>query len=93
MSLLRALNHVPIPIGSSVPAIASAQGFIAASRAADHPILLVTSSSRRADELAAELSTYLGEDHVITFPPWETLPHERLSPKSDTIAARYKALH
>ena len=85
---------VPVASGDSIiTSISSAQGLIIAKRAQDHPVLIVTSSSRRADELCEEISTYIGESHVINFPPWETLPHERLSPKSDTIAARYKALH
>ena len=98
MALLKAmaqLNMNPSSTsgGSVVTSITAAQGLIAAERAMKHPILLVTSSSRRADELSEELGTYIGESHVVNFPPWETLPHERLSPKSDTIAARYKALH
>ena len=51
----------------------------------DKPLLLVTTSTRKADELSAEISSYLINDLVTNFPPWETLPHERLSPKSDTI--------
>jgi len=96
MALLKAMSDVLPPSssgGSVVTSITAAQGLITAQRAMAHPILIVTSSSRRADELCEELETYIGEDKVINFPPWETLPHERLSPKSDTIAARYKALH
>ena len=96
MALLKAMGELSIPHDAGdceITSITAAQGLIAAHRAQDHPILLVTSSSRRADELVEELSTYIGGSHVISFPPWETLPHERLSPKSDTIAARYKALH
>ena len=85
---------VPVLSGDSIiTSISAAQGLIIAKRTQDHPILVVTSSSRRADELCDELSTYIGNSRVINFPPWETLPHERLSPKSDTVAARYKALH
>jgi transcription-repair coupling factor (superfamily II helicase) len=57
------------------------------------PILVVTTSTRSANELAQELASLEGEDKVINFPAWETLPHERLSPKSDTITARFKALN
>ena len=98
MALLKAMAQLNMNPSSTsgdsvVTSITAAQGFIAAQRAMKRPILLVTSSSRRADELSEELGTYIGESHVVNFPPWETLPHERLSPKSDTIAARYKALH
>ena len=63
-----------------------------AKAASQSPILVVTPSSRIADELADELKSYLG-DVIINFPAWETLPHERLSPKSDTVTARISALH
>jgi len=70
---------------------ASIHSLLAAVAATQRPILLVTTSTRSADELTTELQQYLG-DSVCNFPPWETLPHERLSPKSDTITARFKAL-
>ena len=57
------------------------------------PILIVTTSTRAANELTEELITYEGSNCVINFPAWETLPHERLSPKSDTVTARFKALN
>ena len=57
------------------------------------PILIVTTSTRAAKELTEELISYEGSNCVINFPAWETLPHERLSPKSDTVTARFKALN
>ena len=57
------------------------------------PILIVTTSTRAANELTEELISYEGSHGVINFPAWETLPHERLSPKSDTVTARFKALN
>ena len=56
-------------------------------------ILIVTTSTRAATELADELISLVGIDQVVNFPAWETLPHERLSPKSDTVTARFKALN
>ena len=56
-------------------------------------ILIVTTSTRAATELADELTSLVGKDQVVNFPAWETLPHERLSPKSDTVTARFKALN
>jgi transcription-repair coupling factor (superfamily II helicase) len=32
-------------------------------------------------------------DDVLEFPAWETLPHERLSPRSDTVAKRIQTLY
>ena len=89
MELLRALD---IHIDPSLPAIPAAHGLIASIRAHAQPLLIVTASTRRAEEIAAEMRSYLG-NRILEFPPWETLPHERLSPKSDTIVARYKTLH
>jgi len=57
------------------------------------PVLLVTTSTRAAQELANEIIAFEGFDSVVNFPAWETLPHERLSPKSDTVTMRFKALN
>ncbi len=67
-------------------------GIYLAKRASQAPLLVVSSSSRRASELRDELNTYLGDGAAVEFPAWETLPHEKLSPKSDTVAARAKIL-
>jgi transcription-repair coupling factor (superfamily II helicase) len=53
-------------------------------------VLVVTATGREADSLAESLTTW-GVDAII-FPSWETLPHERLSPSSETIANRVQAL-
>jgi len=55
---------------------------------ADRPILLVTSTFREAEELTAAVSSLVGDDQVAYYPAWETLPHERLSPRSDTVGRR-----
>jgi len=54
--------------------------------------LAVTATAREAEELAAALGSLLGEDRVGYFPSWETLPHERLSPRSDTSGQRLAVL-
>ena len=55
------------------------------------PILVVTPGSIL--DLQRELHEIAPDLVIQTFPNWETLPHERLSPQSDTVAARYKALN
>lgn len=93
MELLRALDlHSDTSHWLELPAVPSAHGVIAAQYSTENPIVLVTASTRRAEELAAEIRAYIG-DRVVEFPPWETLPHERLSPKSDTIVNRFKAIY
>lgn len=55
-------------------------------------ILVVTSTFREAEQQAAELTSLLGDDAVCYYPAWETLPHERLSPRSDTVGKRLAVL-
>ena len=55
-------------------------------------VLLVTSTYREAEQLTGELSGLLGEGAVAYYPAWETLPHERLSPRADTVGRRLAVL-
>ncbi|WP_026553871.1 transcription-repair coupling factor [Arthrobacter sp. 35W] len=55
-------------------------------------VLAVTATGREAEDLAAALRAYLPADAVVEFPSWETLPHERLSPRSDTVGRRLAVL-
>src|SRR6266550_149300 len=52
---------------------------------AGRPVLAVTPTGREAEDLANALRCFLPADSVAEFPSWETLPHERLSPRSDTV--------
>ena len=71
------------------PATALALGY----RAAAKFLLVVTHSSRAESEIVTSLRSILGDESVAQFPAWETLPHERLSPQSDTVAKRVKTRH
>ena len=64
--------------------------FLLAKVAEKSSLLVVTSSSRSAEDLASELREL--HNRVLEFPAWETLPHERLSPRSDTVARRLATL-
>src|SRR5665647_207144 len=55
------------------------------------PLVVVTATGRDADEMATALRCYLPAGDVAVLPAWETLPHERLSPRSDTVARRLAA--
>ena len=55
-------------------------------------VLAVTATAREANDLAAGLGSFLPPDTVAVFPGWETLPHERLSPRSDTVGQRIAVL-
>jgi transcription-repair coupling factor (superfamily II helicase) len=55
-------------------------------------VLAVTATAREADDLTAALGSFLPAGSVACFPGWETLPHERLSPQSDTVGRRIAVL-
>jgi transcription-repair coupling factor (superfamily II helicase) len=65
---------------------------LAAIARAGRPVLSVTATGREAEELATALRDLLPPDSVVEFPAWETLPHERLSPRSDTVGRRLSVL-
>src|SRR5580700_1157937 len=58
----------------------------------DGIVLAVTATAREAEDLTAALGSLLGDDAIGYFPAWETLPHERLSPRSDTSGQRLAVL-
>jgi transcription-repair coupling factor (superfamily II helicase) len=72
------------------PLVAAA---VAADRGgAGRPLLAVTATTREAEDLAAALGDLLPAEQVAFYPAWETLPHERLSPRSDTVGRRLAVL-
>ena len=62
-----------------------------AQSAIKNSVLVITSSSKAAEDLANEVKELHNE--TLEFPAWETLPHERLSPSSDTVAKRILTLN
>ena len=59
---------------------------------AGHTVLAVTATGREAEELEAALGSLLDPNRVALYPSWETLPHERLSPRADTVGRRLAVL-
>ncbi|MEV0148575.1 MULTISPECIES: transcription-repair coupling factor [unclassified Nonomuraea] len=55
-------------------------------------VLAITATGREAEDLAAALTSLVEPSAVAVFPGWETLPHERLSPRSDTVGQRLAVL-
>jgi transcription-repair coupling factor (superfamily II helicase) len=55
-------------------------------------VLAVTPTSREAEDLVAQLADLVDPARVGYYPSWETLPHERLSPRSDTVGRRLAVL-
>ena len=69
-------------------------GALATAPPADKPrfVLAVTATAREAEDLTSALESFLPAGMVACFPAWETLPHERLSPRSDTSGRRLAVL-
>ncbi|MFE9652927.1 transcription-repair coupling factor [Micromonospora sp. NPDC006431] len=85
--------------GLDLTAPAALRPFAVAAVAADEPVggagrpvLAVTATTREAEDLASALGSLLPPEQVAVFPSWETLPHERLSPRSDTVGRRLAVL-
>ncbi|MGW6454723.1 transcription-repair coupling factor [Streptomyces sp. NPDC055078] len=72
----------------------AARPFAVAALARDsgRTVLAVTATGREAEDLAAALRSLLPEEGIAEYPSWETLPHERLSPRSDTVGRRLAVL-
>ena len=68
--------------------------FVVAALAArtGRPVLAVTATGREAEDLVAALGSVMDPDRVALYPSWETLPHERLSPRADTVGRRIAVL-
>ena len=77
---------------TDIAATASFRPLLAAALAEERPLLVVTSTYREAENLVTALQTVLDEQSVAYYPAWETLPHERLSPRSDTVGQRLTVL-
>jgi len=80
-----------------VSAPTTARALLVGALASDTPgagraVLAVTATAREAEDLVAELGDVMGTDDVALYPAWETLPHERLSPRSDTVGQRLAVL-
>ncbi|HWS51856.1 MAG TPA: CarD family transcriptional regulator, partial [Microbacterium sp.] len=77
--------------GLDAPTLA---GLLRRRQESGHPaaLLAVAPTGRRVETLAAALEAYVPDAQVLTFPAWETLPHERLSPSPDTVGHRLQTL-
>ncbi|MBI4730241.1 MAG: transcription-repair coupling factor [Acidobacteria bacterium] len=75
---------------ATVPGPARAALVAAVAAREPGPWLVVTPGSREAERLHRELSAWA--PGALLFPAWETLPHERLSPRAETVARRLAAL-
>ncbi|GAA2859075.1 transcription-repair coupling factor [Paenarthrobacter ilicis] len=84
--------QISAPTGMRAVLLAEMADALAANNADAPVVLAVTATGREADDLTAALCSYLPAESVAAFPSWETLPHERLSPRSDTVGRRLSVL-
>jgi len=56
------------------------------------PVIVAVPTGTMAQEVADDLSAFLGADNVELFPAWETLPFERVSPAVHTMGARMRTM-
>ncbi|QNN51604.1 transcription-repair coupling factor [Nocardioides mesophilus] len=59
---------------------------------AGRTVLAVAATAREAEDLVDQLGCLMDPSLVGYYPSWETLPHERLSPRSDTVGRRLAVL-
>ncbi|HET8787665.1 MAG TPA: transcription-repair coupling factor, partial [Actinomycetes bacterium] len=76
-----------------VPDVARAFLLAGLAQAGGRLVVVTTATTADAEALAADVAAFCGPDSAAVFPAWETLPHERLSPRSETVAARLRLLH
>jgi len=90
-SLARVVTSVPASLDLTAPP--GLRPFVIAALArTGRQVVAVTATGREAEELEAALGSLLDRDRVALFPSWETLPHERLSPRADTVGRRLAVL-
>jgi transcription-repair coupling factor (superfamily II helicase) len=68
----------------------AARSFLLAAIAAHlkKPVVAITARADEAEQLARDVHAYLGRDGAETFPGWEVLPGEPMSPSVDTMGRR-----
>ncbi|MFV0633799.1 transcription-repair coupling factor [Demequina sp.] len=92
-ALLERLDAPVIAVEHLVAPTAAAPALVARTASvAQAPVVVVTATSGDADTFAAALGSFIDPATVTVLPAWETLPHERLSPRSDTVARRLATL-
>ena len=90
-ALASALRERPATLDLTGPA--ALRPFVAAGLASGGaPVVVVTPTAREGEALVAALQDLTDPASVAYYPSWETLPHERLSPRSDTVGTRLAVL-
>ncbi len=81
---------------TSVLAVAEPARAIATAALAEasgrRPVVVAVPTTAEAERLHADLELFCGEGEVLSFPAWETLPFERISPSIETMGRRLETL-
>ena len=56
------------------------------------PLVVLSESFERAEELYQDVVFFAGEGRAFFFPNWDTIPYDSFSPNQETIALRFRAL-
>ena len=91
-SVRTALDEVAHQSTGNMTSLGEVRPFIMAALSDQRPQLIVTSTYREAETITATMESLLDPTRVAYYPAWETLPHERLSPRSDTVSRRLAVL-
>ncbi len=91
-SMILDLAGLPDADLAHLDVVTGAGPFVLSRIPVDGVLLVVTATTREAEGLAAALGWVVDPGVVSVFPSWETLPHERLSPRSDTVGRRLAVL-
>ncbi|MDR2567531.1 MAG: transcription-repair coupling factor [Bifidobacteriaceae bacterium] len=79
----------PALAASMARAMAEARRATAGRSEGPHPpVVVITASTSAAEALAEAATAMMPGDAIAVLPAWETLPHERLSPRADTLGRR-----
>lgn len=78
-----------------IGAVEGIRAALAASLGEKRHTILVTPSARDSEEMVDEVRSWWAgpSSQVASLDSWETLPHERLSPRADTVAGRMAVFH
>ncbi|HEX5266741.1 MAG TPA: transcription-repair coupling factor, partial [Acidimicrobiales bacterium] len=96
--LLREVPALAANLGASVGTLAVPEPGRAITVAAlahlteRRPLLVAVPTTADAERLVHDLEMFLGPEQVDWFPPWETLPFERVSPGVETMGRRLRTI-
>ena len=90
-AVTRVVGRVTSVLAVAEPARAIASAALAEATGR-RPIVVAVPTTAEADRLTTDLELFLGPGEVLSYPAWETLPFERISPSIETMGRRLETL-